>query len=217
MPKKVDLTNIRVGRLTVLCEEGKDKSGHYLWRCRCDCGKEKVVSSSHLRNGAVQSCGCLHIERTIRFNKETKVRHGKRNTRLYAIWAGMKRRTMAESSPKYNDYGGRNITMCEEWRTDFASFYEWAMTHGYQDGLSIDRADNDGPYSPENCRWVTMKTQGNNRRGNRIIEYKGEKKTLSQWAEQLGIPKARIYKRAENDLPVEELLYPGKLPTRRKA
>lgn len=215
MPKRKDLTNQKFGRLTAIKDVGKDKSGHRMWECVCDCGTTKVLSVCHLNSGAVRSCGCLLTERNVKYNKETKIKHGLRNSSIYAIWRGIKRRTAVNSTHNYKDYGGRGIFMHQEWYDSFESFYLWATSHGYQEGLSIDRIDNNGPYTPDNCRWVNEKTQANNRRNNRLVEFNGKTQTLSQWADELGIPRARIYKRAQSDLPPQELLYAGKLPTKR--
>lgn len=216
MPKKRDLTNMKFFRLTAIRDVGKSKDGHRLWECLCDCGATKIESSHYLLSGKAKSCGCWSSERTIMFNKETKTKHGQRYTRLYNIWHGIKRRTSNPTDAGYKNYGGRGIYMCQEWHNDFASFHAWAMSNGYKEDLSIERIDNEGPYTPENCKWVTQKDQANNRRSSRYVEYMGKTLTLSQWATELGIPSARIYKRAQQNLPPEQLLYKGKFPSRKK-
>lgn len=216
MSKQVDLTNKKFGRLIALRKVGKDKSGHSTWECKCSCGTIKIVSSTHLMSGATKSCGCLSSERTIEFNKKNKTKHGHRNSPLYTIWRGIKRRTAQKTTHNYDSYGGRGIVMKQEWYDNFSAFYEWATANGYKEGLSIDRINNDGPYSPENCRWVSAKEQANNRRSNRTIEYNGKSQTLAEWADELGIPRARIYKRAQQNLPPELLFFQGKLPSKRK-
>lgn len=215
MPKRKDITNQKFGRLTAIKDVGKDKSGHRLWECVCECGTVKVFSISHLMSGSIRSCGCLRTERNIKYNKETKTKHGQRHSSIYAIWGGIKRRTSVSKTKNYSHYGGRGIFMCKEWFDSFECFYSWAIEAGYREGLSIDRIDNDGPYTPDNCRWVTEKAQANNRRNNRMVEFNGKTQTLSQWADELGIPRARIYKRAQNNLPPEQLLFTGKLPSKR--
>lgn len=213
MPKKIDLTNQKVGRLRVLHEVGKDKSGHYRWECECECGNRVVVSSYHLRAEKIKSCGCLLTERNIEFNKGTKTKHGMRNTKLYAAWSSMKRRCKDINNP---NYGGRGITVCPEWAGSFETFRDWALANGYRDDLTIERKDVNGDYCPENCCWATQKTQANNRRNNTLITYQGKTKTLTQWADELGIPRERVYKRVETNHTIEEILFVGKLPTHRR-
>lgn len=109
------------------------------------------------------------------------------NKRLYSIWHNMKSRCYYRKSEKYKDYGGRGIIVCDEWRNNFQAFYDWAMSHGYADDLTIDRKDVNGNYEPSNCRWVTQKEQHNNTRKNHYITYNGETKTAAEWARQYGI------------------------------
>lgn len=126
--------------------------------------------------GRVKSCGCL-----INHN----LKHGMYKTKLYNVWYGIKRRCLHKNDPHYENYGARGISVCDEWKDDFLAFYNWAIENGYDENkkLSIDRINVNGNYEPNNCRWVTMKTQQNNRRNNHRITYKGETKTLQQWAE----------------------------------
>ena len=164
MRRKIDLTGTRFGRLTVLSENGKDAWGNYIWLCRCDCGNEVSVVSHSLRRGLTQSCGCYQKE----VQQSTNRTHGKTNTRLYAVWASMKERCLCRDNHAYPYYGGRGITICNEWK-DFELFYKWAMESGYdatakRGKCTIDRIDNDRGYEPSNCRWVTMKEQSTNRR-----------------------------------------------------
>ena len=153
------------GRLTVLEYAYNDKYGHSMWKCKCECGKEIVVSGIHLKNGHTQSCGCLRNEiATKRFKK-----HGMTRTRLYQVWADMKARCTYPSVLCFHHYGGRGIKVCDEWENSFEAFYEWAMANGYdptaeRGKCTIDRIDVNGHYCPENCRWVDMKAQRANQR-----------------------------------------------------
>ena len=130
------------------------------WVCRCECGSEVVVEAYSLKTGHTQSCGCFQREATSAANRT----HGKRKTRLYRIWVCMKTRCYQKSYHAYRHYGGRGITVCDEWLNNFQGFYDWANANGYSDELSIDRIDVNGCYSPQNCRWVTMAEQNKNKR-----------------------------------------------------
>ena len=114
--------------------------------------------------------------------------HGMYNTRLYDIWVNMKQRCFNPNDQAYQNYGGRGIAVCDEWKDDFQAFYDWSVSNGYQDGLSIDRINNDGNYSPENCRWTDRNVQNRNRRNNHKITYNGVTKTVVEWAEEKNIP-----------------------------
>lgn len=131
--------------------------------------------------------------------------HNSTKTRLYKIWSGMHERCYREKHPHYKDYGGRGITICEEWN-DFSRFKEWACQSGYSDALTLDRIDNNCNYEPYNCRCVTMKEQQNNRRSNHFLEYSGERHTITEWSEKTGIPKTTIRMRVQAGWGAEEAL-----------
>lgn len=119
--------------------------------------------------------------------------HGEANntngtrSKLYVVWCHMIERCYNSHSERYENYGGRGITVCDEWRDDFTAFRDWARSNGYSEKLSLDRINNDGNYEPNNCKWSTQKEQCNNRRNNRLLTYKGETKTMTQWAESIGM------------------------------
>lgn len=165
---KINLIGQRFGRLVVIGEAGRSKSGYVLWKCRCDCGSETVVSSDSLRSGDTTSCGCFQRERSV----ECNTKHGLRRHPLYTVWRSMLTRTGvykgANDDNNRRNYIGRGISVCEEWQ-DFRNFYEWSVAHGYETGLQIDRTDNDLGYSPDNCRWVTQRENTNNRRNTRML------------------------------------------------
>jgi hypothetical protein len=178
-----NLIGMKFNRWTVIERAENTKLGQAQWKCICECGNTSIVAGRDLRQNKSRSCGCLQRE-TATIVKRT---HGKSNTRLHRIWSAMRARCYNLNSHEYDRYGGRGIEVCEEWRSNFESFYEWAIKNGYADSLSIDRINNDGNYEPSNCRWATNKVQASNRRTIRLIEYKGEKKILMDWAETLKI------------------------------
>ena len=177
MPKLVDLTGMRFGRLTVV-ERAGNKGKKAAWLCVCDCGNTLITTGENLRCGDTQSCGCYNRERS----SVTNTKHGHSRSKLYAIHQSMKARCYNPNNKQYKDYGDRGIKVCDEWLNNFEVFYKWAMANGYEEHLTVDRIDNNGNYCPENCRWTTMKQQSNNRRNNNYITYNGETHTLSEWA-----------------------------------
>lgn len=133
--------------------------------------------------------------------------HGdSRGSRLYRIWLNMKHRCGYEKHGSYCDYGGRGIKVCDEWINNYPRFKKWALNNGYEDGLSIDRVDNDGNYEPGNCRWATLREQANNTRKNVFVEYKGEIHTLAEWAEIKDIPYHTIITRHRRGWDIEKML-----------
>lgn len=160
----IDLTGKTFGRLTVSCRVGTHKNKIY-WRCECLCGNTKDVSGSNLTLGKIQSCGCIKSEILSTRNKE-KSTHNLTGTPLYRLWDGIKKRASKHrnTSKPYPHYRDRGIFMCDDWDSSFLSFYNWALLNGYKRGLQIDRIDNEGGYSPDNCRFVTSFQNSMNRR-----------------------------------------------------
>ena len=170
---ELDLSNERYGRLVVIerADDKFTKDGKRIkqWLCKCDCGNEKITRQQDLRSGHTTSCGCYHKEMVGRLNRKHNLSH---KSHLYNVWKSMKDRCYREKCKSYPNYGGRGITVCDEWKQDYKSFYDWSMANGYREEqtiggvniLSIDRIDNDGNYGPDNCRWVTSDVQAMNRR-----------------------------------------------------
>ena len=205
MGKLIDLTGKRFGRWFVI-ERAPDKVNgtrhSVMWSCRCDCGTTKVVSGENLKQGFTKSCGCLSVETAAARQRI----HGSSGTRLYRIWKGMKERCTYKKHVRYSSYGGRGISVCDEWQNDFQAFYDWSMANGYREELSIDRIDPNGNYTPSNCRWVNIEVQANNKRNNHYIEINGERKTLEDWCKQLNLKHQTVSKRLNLGWSPEEAL-----------
>lgn len=178
MGKMIDLVGQRFGRLLVLNRsESNSKSGNAMWVCRCDCGNITTVIGSKLRSHHTKSCGCL---------KMNEIANGHSRERVYRTWRGMHQRCYNPKHENYKWYGGKGISVCTEWH-DFIAFREWALANGYTDELTIDRINPDENYSPDNCCWVDMKIQANNRTSNRVIEINGILYTVSQLADTFSL------------------------------
>lgn len=174
--KKVHV-GARFGRLLVIKREqltGKEPR----WMCRCDCGNEKSISYEALRSLNTQSCGCLRKERS----KNRMMTHGLTASGEFRIWANMKNRCLNRKNFSFQEYGGRGISVCEKWSNDFQAFLS-DMGKRPSPRHSIERRDNSGNYSPENCYWATPVQQANNRRSNAKYEYNGQKLTARQLME----------------------------------
>lgn len=189
----IDITGQRFGKLTVINKEKNDKRGEARWLCQCDCGKSTIALSSHIRNYRIRSCGCL--SRKNKFLYESKYGNSTDYERLYHIFNGMRTRCYNPKDINYKNYGGRGIKICDEWLEDFFKFMDWSMQNKYQNNLTIDRIDVNGNYEPNNCRWINIKEQENNRRDNVFLKHKGKIKTLKQWAETINIPYNTLYSR----------------------
>ena len=173
MGKTKDLMNKKFGKLVVKEKVGIVKN-RVVWKCKCDCGNECTASSHDLCSGRKKSCGCLKKE-----NKSVYI-HGKSKERIHKEWRGILHRCKNPSASHYENYGGRGITVCDEWKEDFMAFYEWSMKNGYADNLTLDRKDNDKGYSPDNCRWVTHMENCHNRgkRKDCKTSHSGVRKTM---------------------------------------
>jgi len=178
----IDLTGKRFGRLLVI--RRADATGRPTWLCQCDCGRSHQVKSNVLISGDSTSCGCFKREQFTATQRRTT--HGCRYTTEYKIWDGIKQRCLNSNDKAYPMYGGRGITICERWLQSFDNFLSDIGPRPDADH-TIDRIDNDGPYSPDNCRWATWHEQNNNQRSNRLLEYNGRTLTMAQWARVLGI------------------------------
>lgn len=184
--RKIDHTGQRYGRLTVLHECAREGRTHPRWSCQCDCGTQINATGYLLSAGRVRSCGCLQRDAASKYNSATKVKHSGFGTRLYSTWQSMIQRCCNPKSPAYRHYGGRGIEVCASWVNDFAAFRRDMgdkPTHDH----SLDRKDNDGPYSPENCRWATREQQARNKRRSLMVEHNGKLMHLKDACEASGV------------------------------
>lgn len=182
MSEKKDLIGLRFMHLLVLEEAGSDKNGRAMWLCKCDCGKFHKTLGKYLLNGDTTSCGCRR-RKILAETTKRQTTHRMSGTPIYTKWVSMKDRCMNPLNSAYSSYGGRGIRICDEWINSFENFYEWAISSGYSEGMTIDRINNNGNYEPTNCRWTDLKTQANNTRRNHYLTYKGKTKSLAEWAE----------------------------------
>ena len=182
-----DLAGRRFGKLVAIKYSHNDKWGSAMWLCQCDCGKQIITRSSALRSGNTKSCGC-----------QTKARkHGLWKHPLYSVWQSMKTRCYNPKANKYKYYGGKGITVCEDWLT-FINFYNWAVTNGDRKGLTLDRIDRDKGYQSDNCRWVDPTRQNNNKSDNVQITYGGQRYTVKQFSKLIGVAKSTLYHRLQD-------------------
>lgn len=189
----LDLTGRVFGRLTV---EGY--AGRGSWICSCSCGGKSKILTSNLTGGNSQSCGCVR--------KENRFKHGMSKHPVYHAWQAMIQRCENPNDAAYRNYGGRGIVVCEEWH-DFGRFI--ADMGNRPKGFQIDRIDNELGYNPENCRWVSSKTNRNNQRQNRFVEHNGMRLTIAQWADALKINYRTLNNRINRGWPVERALSEG--------
>lgn len=196
-----DLTGQSFGRLTVLGFAGRNKWQKAMWLCRCECGNYSVVLGGSLLAGRTISCRCLFKEQ-LGANRRT---HGKSNTAEYGIWQAMITRCENSNQAHYERYGGRGITVCEEWRDHFEQFLS---DMGPRPGprYSIDRIDNALGYSPENCRWATDIEQANNTTHCHYLEFQGEQLSIAQWAKRIGISRTTLSSRLRKGWSIEKTL-----------
>jgi hypothetical protein len=202
MRKKDDLLGMTFGRYSVVSQAENGPRGHTRWNCRCACGKEKIVLSYSLKEGTAKSCGCGTIEAL------TTHGHSSRGkvTSEYLSWLNIHVRTKSKKYRDYDRYGGRGITVCEQW----ATFEGFIKDMGYKPSTkhSLDRINNDLGYFPENCRWATKKEQSDNRSNCIKVTYRGETKGLMEWSDTLGIKYRTLLRRYHSGYPLEELFSP---------
>lgn len=166
MSKLIDLTGKKFGKWSVISRGYKPNDKNTYWLCMCDCGTIRLVDAADLKSGKSTNCGCVRKCKIGALNRTHGFSH---KERLYSIWRGMKQRCHDKKCINYNDYGGRGISVCEEWNGNYLSFRNWALSNGYADNLTIDRIDSNGNYDPDNCQWNTYKEQSKNKRNSASI------------------------------------------------
>lgn len=184
------------GRLTPLRPVEKRKNGHIVYVCQCKCGHQALVTSSNLKSGHTQSCGCVQRETVSAVNG----RHRKSRTKIYRVWSQMMQRCSKVYAPNYRWYGGSGVTVDPRWHA-FEAFY--ADMGEAPAGLTLERVDHKGPYSPENCIWASRKAQAQNTRRTRRVTYQGVTRCVTDWERQLGVRKDFLGKRLRRGLSVE--------------
>jgi hypothetical protein len=203
----IDITSQKFGKLTVVSRAANTPTGQARWNCLCDCGNSHVVTSQVIRSKISQSCGCLNLE-VLSKRKRTHGHTAGSTSPTFHSWSGMIARCTNPTNTHYYLYGGRGITVCEKWKT----FSNFLQDMGVKPtGLSLDRIDNSLPYSPENCRWATVKEQARNKRNNKFITHMGMTKCVSEWAEYLNIKQSSLNWRLQQGIdPIEALTKPFK-------
>lgn len=197
MGKTIDLTGQRFGRLVVKSRAPVTSHRRALWHCVCDCGGTATTISYDLHKGHTTSCGCK------------RTRHGETSTREHHVWRDLINRCHNPRCKSFHRYGARGIQVCTRWRTSYELFRADMGVRPSKDH-SIERIDNEGDYTPQNCRWATRQEQANNRRTNRRITFNGETRTLTEWARHLGINRRTLFSRFGKGWPLQRALTPTK-------
>lgn len=182
MITKQEMIGKRFNNVVVL---SYDKNNYYT--CKCDCGKIFKRRKDSILNKNNKTCGSCQREC-----------HGDTHTRLYNIYKNMISRCIKSYANHYEDYGGRGISICDDWKKSYLSFKNWSMKNGYRNNLTLDRINNNGNYEPSNCRWVTRKVQSNNTRRNKMITYKGKTQSFGSWCDELNIKRTTLRKKLEH-------------------
>lgn len=194
MPRFIDKTGVRFGRLTALKVSRPGNGKRASWWCACDCGNALWVDSSDLGCGHTQSCGCLQSDRTSEANSTHRYALPGRVSRTYLTWQRAKDRCLNSDNKRYADYGGRGVAICDRWRDSFEAFLD--DMGDAPEGMSLDRwPDLNGNYEPTNCRWATPQMQSDNRRNTIWVEHEGERVSLKSYAALRGVSYKALFNR----------------------
>lgn len=201
MQPTYDITGLRSGRLVAIRRVERAGGAAY-WLARCDCGNEIVTTCNKLRTQHTKSCGCFKRDAT---SARRKIHGESKGSRLYSTWCKMRSRCQNPNQPMFYRYGGRGISVCQEWG-DYPTFRDWALAHGYRDDLTIERDDNSKGYCPENCRWIPMSEQSANRDMNVTVEYHGKVQCIGHHARDVGLDPKTVRARLARGLSVVDAL-----------
>lgn len=195
----------KIGRLTIMENVNSSIGGHKMISAICDCGIVREYRLSSIISGHTVSCGCL--------NKENKIKHGHVYHPLYKTYECMKERCYKSKNDNYGNYGARGVIVCDEWKNNFLSFYNWAIVNGWKKGLQLDKdiipkklGISNLLYSPENCCFVTPKVNSRNKSNNTILTFRGKSLCISEWADILNINKNAIGLRIKHGWSIERTL-----------
>ena len=193
-------------RLTAIEKTEPGKRGQTRWIFKCECGNTRIVDAIDVKKGKTKSCGCLQPLMAIK----THTVHGMCGTRIYTTYDDMKQRCRNKNHKNFANYGGRGITVCDEWVNSPQAFFEWALANGYTDELTIDRIENNKGYCPSNCRWATMTEQSRNKRSNVLITIENQIKTLTEWSLEFGTNRITAAIRIKNGWdPIDAVSIPS--------
>lgn len=207
MPKFIDLSGQKFNRLTVV-RRAENIGKSVAWLCLCDCGNSTAIEAGSLKRGNTKSCGCLNREQhgrgNLRHGHSTR-KGGQKTTKEYNTWQGLRARCTNPSSEHFADYGGRGIYVCERW-CEFDIFLA-DMGLAPTPTHTIERRDNDGPYSPDNCYWATKTEQARNKRTSVFLECRGRRLTVAEWSEISGVCRKLIYWRAKHGWDTQDAVF----------
>ena len=213
MQRFENLVGQKFNRLLVIEPTNRRNSNrNMIWKCECDCGNITYVATSCLKSGHTKSCGCFfNYERLAELGRKVgmKGKHYLSKTSIYRKYGNMIERCYRPKSISYNNYGGRGIKVCKEWRdkeNGFINFYNWSINNGYNENLTLDRINVNGNYCPENCRWTTLEQQANNKRICVYITYNNETLTVAQWSRKLNIKPYIIYRKNKQKWTLDKII-----------
>ena len=201
MSRARDITGLKVGLLTVVAKDSVYGRGHLKWLCQCACGNTTIVPASRLcqKGRPTRSCGCLNSYRSTK-----NITHAMTKTPQYQVWRNLRSRCSDPSHPQFHHYGGRGISVCSRWSSSFEAF--WAdMKAEYKSGLYLDRIDNNGDYTPGNCRWVIPRVSTENRRNAILVIFEGEVMNLSEAARRVGADYSFLRQRFKRGVPEDQM------------